>query len=216
MLFPRRIIFYVKLWPIASHRPSTMPNFTRPNAGGGRWLTACATLLVPSRQKLAWMMFWIASWANWSMICMRCSSHLAAGYEQLYLAHIRGREADVDDALHRWPESYGFLAAASIQNNSYSQAGRSIGPTGAARGFSADYSSIAAALRAGDRPLGVLTLTHHARTVWTRGPGDNLHFRKLRLGSYRKRRCTMLRRSRPMLGGTLANRPGSCQLEESG
>jgi len=31
-----------------------------------------------------------------------------------------------------------------------------------ARGFSADYSSIAAALRAGDRPLGVLTLTHHA------------------------------------------------------
>jgi serine phosphatase RsbU (regulator of sigma subunit) len=37
-----------------------------------------------------------------------------------------------------------------------------IGPTGAARGFSADYSSIAAALRAGDRPLGVLTLSHHA------------------------------------------------------
>ncbi len=35
-----------------------------------------------------------------------------------------------------------------------------IGPTGAARGYAADYSSIAAALRAGDRPLGVLTLTH--------------------------------------------------------
>jgi serine phosphatase RsbU (regulator of sigma subunit)/putative methionine-R-sulfoxide reductase with GAF domain/anti-sigma regulatory factor (Ser/Thr protein kinase) len=84
--------------------------------------------------------------------------------EQLYLAHIRGAERpDVDDALHRWPESYGFLAAALDSEQPVIRKPEDpIGPTGAARGFSADYSSIAAALRAGDRPLGVLTLTHHA------------------------------------------------------
>lgn len=84
--------------------------------------------------------------------------------EQLYLAHIRGAERpDVDDALHRWPESYGFLAAAlNSEQPVIRKPEDPIGPTGAARGFSADYSSIAAALRAGDRPLGVLTLTHHA------------------------------------------------------
>jgi serine phosphatase RsbU (regulator of sigma subunit)/putative methionine-R-sulfoxide reductase with GAF domain/anti-sigma regulatory factor (Ser/Thr protein kinase) len=84
--------------------------------------------------------------------------------EQLFLAHIRGAERpDVDDALRRWPESYGFLAAALDSEQPVIRKPEDpIGPTGAARGFSADYSSIAAALRAGDRPLGVLTLTHHA------------------------------------------------------
>jgi serine phosphatase RsbU (regulator of sigma subunit)/putative methionine-R-sulfoxide reductase with GAF domain len=83
---------------------------------------------------------------------------------QLYLAHIRGAERpEVDDALRRWPESYGFLAAALDSEQPVIRKPEDpIGPSGAARGFSADYSSIAAALRAGDRPLGVLTLTHHA------------------------------------------------------
>ena len=84
--------------------------------------------------------------------------------EQLYLAHIRGAESpDVDDALRRWPESYVFLAAALDSEQPVIRKPEDpIGPTGAARGFSADYSSVAAALRAGDRPLGVLTLSHHA------------------------------------------------------
>jgi phosphoserine phosphatase RsbU/P len=84
--------------------------------------------------------------------------------EELYLAHIHGAERpDVDDALLRWPESYGFLAAALDSGLPVIRKPEDpIGPTGGARGFSADYSSIAAALRAGDHPLGVLTLSHHA------------------------------------------------------
>jgi serine phosphatase RsbU (regulator of sigma subunit)/putative methionine-R-sulfoxide reductase with GAF domain len=84
--------------------------------------------------------------------------------EELYLAHIHGAERlDVDDALRRWPETYSFLTAALTSEQPVIRKPEDpMGPTGAARGFSADYSSIAAALRAGDRPLGVLTLTHHA------------------------------------------------------
>ena len=84
--------------------------------------------------------------------------------EQLYLAHIHGADRpDVDDALRLWPESYDFLAATLTSEQPVIRKPEDpIGPTGAARGFSADYSSIAAALRAGDQPLGVLTLSHHA------------------------------------------------------
>ncbi|MGD0750190.1 MAG: GAF domain-containing protein [Anaerolineales bacterium] len=84
--------------------------------------------------------------------------------EELYLAHIHGAERpDVDDALQRWPESYGFLSDSLTSELPVIRKPEDpIGPTGAARGFSADYSSIATALRAGDRPLGVLTLSHHA------------------------------------------------------
>jgi serine phosphatase RsbU (regulator of sigma subunit)/putative methionine-R-sulfoxide reductase with GAF domain/anti-sigma regulatory factor (Ser/Thr protein kinase) len=84
--------------------------------------------------------------------------------EELYLAHVHGAERlDVEDALHRWPDAYGFLAAALTSDQPVIRKPEDpIGPAGAARGFSADYSSIAAALRAGDRSLGVLTLTHHA------------------------------------------------------
>jgi serine phosphatase RsbU (regulator of sigma subunit) len=84
--------------------------------------------------------------------------------EQLQLAHIHGAERlDVDDALRTWPEAYGFLAAALTSDQPVIRKPEDpMGPTGAASGFSADHSSIAAALRAGDRPLGVLTLTHHA------------------------------------------------------
>ena len=84
--------------------------------------------------------------------------------DELYLAHVHGAERlDVEDALHRWPDAYGFLAGALTSDLPVIRKPEDpIGPAGAARGFSADYSSIAAALRAGDRPLGVLTLTHHA------------------------------------------------------
>jgi serine phosphatase RsbU (regulator of sigma subunit)/putative methionine-R-sulfoxide reductase with GAF domain/anti-sigma regulatory factor (Ser/Thr protein kinase) len=83
--------------------------------------------------------------------------------ENLYLAHIHGTERlEVDSALQRWPEAYGFLAATlNSEQPVVRKPEDPMGPTGAARGFSADYSSIAAALRAGDRPLGVITLTHH-------------------------------------------------------
>ena len=84
--------------------------------------------------------------------------------EELYLAHIHGAERlDVEDAIHHWPESYDYLVSTlASQQPVVRKPEDPIGPTGAARGFSADYSSISTALRAGDRPLGVLTLTHHA------------------------------------------------------
>jgi serine phosphatase RsbU (regulator of sigma subunit)/anti-sigma regulatory factor (Ser/Thr protein kinase)/putative methionine-R-sulfoxide reductase with GAF domain len=84
--------------------------------------------------------------------------------EDLYLAHIHGAERlEVDGALHRWPEARNFLTAALTSEQPVVRKPEDpIGPTGAARGFSADYSSIAASLRAGDRPLGVITLTHHS------------------------------------------------------
>ncbi|MFH1523332.1 MAG: GAF domain-containing protein [Chloroflexota bacterium] len=84
--------------------------------------------------------------------------------ENLYLAHVHGAEGlEMDRALQRWPEAYGFLAATlDVPQPVIRKPEDPIGPTGAARGFSADYSSIAAALRVGDRPLGVITLTHHA------------------------------------------------------
>jgi sigma-B regulation protein RsbU (phosphoserine phosphatase) len=83
--------------------------------------------------------------------------------EQLYLAHIHGAERlDVEDALHRWPETYDYLTATLTSEQPVIRKPEDpIGPTGAARGFSADYSCIFAALRAGDRSLGVLTLSHH-------------------------------------------------------
>ncbi len=84
--------------------------------------------------------------------------------EELYLAHIHGAERpDVDDALRRWPESYGFLSDSLTSEQPVIRKPEDpLGPSGAARGFSADYSSIATALRAGDRSLGVMTLSHHA------------------------------------------------------
>jgi serine phosphatase RsbU (regulator of sigma subunit) len=69
----------------------------------------------------------------------------------------------VEAALHRWPESYNFLIAMLTSDQPVIRKPEDpFEPTGAACGFPADYSSIAAVLRAGDRPLGVLTLTHHA------------------------------------------------------
>jgi sigma-B regulation protein RsbU (phosphoserine phosphatase) len=84
--------------------------------------------------------------------------------EQLYLAQVHGAEKpEVETAARRWPETYEFLASTlSSTDPVIRKPDDPIGPAGAARGFSADYSSIAACLRAGERPLGVLTLTHHS------------------------------------------------------
>jgi sigma-B regulation protein RsbU (phosphoserine phosphatase) len=84
--------------------------------------------------------------------------------EELYLAHVHGAERlDVEDALHHWPEAYDYLTAAlTSQQPVIRRPEDPIDPTGVACGFSADYSSIATVLRAGDVPLGVMTLSHHA------------------------------------------------------
>jgi len=83
--------------------------------------------------------------------------------DNLYLAQAHGADVmEVDNAAHRWPETYGFLSSAlSSEQPIIRKPDDPIGPTGTALGYSADYSSIAAGLRAGDRPLGVLTLSHH-------------------------------------------------------
>ena len=83
--------------------------------------------------------------------------------DNLYLAQVHGADImEVDSAAHRWPEAYGFLASAlAAEQPIIRKPDDPIGPTGTALGYSADYSSIAAGLRAGDRPLGVLTLSHH-------------------------------------------------------
>lgn len=83
--------------------------------------------------------------------------------DNLYLAQVHGADVvEVDSAAHRWPEAYAFLSSAlTSEQPIIRKPDDPIGPTGTALGYSADYSSIGAGLRAGDRPLGVLTLSHH-------------------------------------------------------
>jgi serine phosphatase RsbU (regulator of sigma subunit)/putative methionine-R-sulfoxide reductase with GAF domain/anti-sigma regulatory factor (Ser/Thr protein kinase) len=83
--------------------------------------------------------------------------------DNLFLAQAHGADIlEIDNAAHRWPEAYGFLTSAlTAEQPIVRKPDDPIGPTGTALGYSADYSSIAAGLRAGDRPLGVLTLSHH-------------------------------------------------------
>jgi sigma-B regulation protein RsbU (phosphoserine phosphatase) len=83
--------------------------------------------------------------------------------ETLFLAQVHGGNLiEIDSAAQRWPEAYQFLTAALTADQPVvRKPDDPIGPTGTAMGFSADYSSIAAGLRAGERPLGVLTLSHH-------------------------------------------------------
>jgi serine phosphatase RsbU (regulator of sigma subunit)/putative methionine-R-sulfoxide reductase with GAF domain/anti-sigma regulatory factor (Ser/Thr protein kinase) len=83
--------------------------------------------------------------------------------DNLYLAQVHGADImEVDSAAHRWPEAYGFLSSAlTSEQPIIRKPDDPIGPTGTALGYSADYSSIAVGLRAGDRPLGVITLSHH-------------------------------------------------------
>ncbi len=84
--------------------------------------------------------------------------------DELRLAHLHGAEPlEVEDARHRWPEAEDFLVSSlSAEQPTVRKPTDPIGPIGAACGYAADYSSIAAALRLGDQPLGVLTLSHHS------------------------------------------------------
>lgn len=84
--------------------------------------------------------------------------------EHLYPAHVHGANTeDIQSAAQRWPESYEFLRSVLASSEPVlRKPDDPLGPTGVASGFSADYSSIAASLSAGDRQLGVLTLSHHA------------------------------------------------------
>jgi sigma-B regulation protein RsbU (phosphoserine phosphatase) len=83
--------------------------------------------------------------------------------ENLHLAHIHGADLyEVEMAMQRWPTAASYLAEALTATEPViRKLTDPLGPTGMALGFSADYSSIAAALRVGDQPLGVLTLSHH-------------------------------------------------------
>jgi phosphoserine phosphatase RsbU/P len=83
--------------------------------------------------------------------------------DELYLAHIHGGELiEVEGALRRWPEVKAYLYdTLNASEPVIRKPTDPFGPTGIAGGFAADYSSIAVSLRVGDRPLGVLTLSHH-------------------------------------------------------
>ncbi len=84
--------------------------------------------------------------------------------EELYLAQVHGVDRmEIDGAVQRWPETMNFLKESLVAEEPVVRKPEDpIGPSGAARGFSADYSSIAAGLRSGDRYLGVITLSHHS------------------------------------------------------
>ncbi|MBN2388539.1 MAG: GAF domain-containing protein [Anaerolineales bacterium] len=83
--------------------------------------------------------------------------------DSLYLAHVRGADpVEIEAVAQRWPEAYDYLASTLVVDLPViRQPADPFGPTGTMMGYAADYSSIAAALRVGDQPLGVLTLTHH-------------------------------------------------------
>lgn len=83
--------------------------------------------------------------------------------DSLYLAHIHGADPlEAEAVVQRWPETSAYLAGAlHAETPVIRRPTDPFGPTGTALGYAADYSSIAASLRVGDRPLGVLTLSHH-------------------------------------------------------
>ncbi len=83
--------------------------------------------------------------------------------DDLTLAHLHGADREeVQEAIRFWPETKAYLATAlEAQEPTIRRPSDPIGPSGAALGFPADYSSIAVALRIGNQPVGVLTLSHH-------------------------------------------------------
>jgi phosphoserine phosphatase RsbU/P len=83
--------------------------------------------------------------------------------DELYLAKIHGADViDVEEASRNWPEAMLYLTdTLQAIEPVIRRPTDPIGPAGAACGFSADYSSVAVALRVGEQPVGVLTLSHH-------------------------------------------------------
>lgn len=80
----------------------------------------------------------------------------------LHLARAHGIEVSkIRQVVNESPQAKKFLESVMKQNSPVIRlADDPIGPLGMALGFSTDYSSIAAPLKAGDHPLGVLTLAH--------------------------------------------------------
>jgi serine phosphatase RsbU (regulator of sigma subunit)/putative methionine-R-sulfoxide reductase with GAF domain/anti-sigma regulatory factor (Ser/Thr protein kinase) len=81
----------------------------------------------------------------------------------LYLAAAHGAPAaDLERARLSWPGANEWLLSALLARQPIIRKPTdSIGPAGVAGNYSADYSNIAAPLRIGDQPLGILTLAHH-------------------------------------------------------
>ncbi|GAB4505289.1 MAG: hypothetical protein Fur0043_22840 [Anaerolineales bacterium] len=80
----------------------------------------------------------------------------------LYLASVHGCDAEaLERARLTSPDAAVAMMSALISEEPLiRQPADAIGPSGLAAGFPPDYSSIAAPLRVGDRPVGVLTLAH--------------------------------------------------------
>jgi serine phosphatase RsbU (regulator of sigma subunit)/putative methionine-R-sulfoxide reductase with GAF domain/anti-sigma regulatory factor (Ser/Thr protein kinase) len=84
--------------------------------------------------------------------------------EEMFLANIHGAEKlEVEASFQRWPESRNFMIEALAADQPVVRKPEDpMGPSGVALGYSADYSMITAVLKAGDAPLGVITLSHHS------------------------------------------------------
>ncbi|MCA2000746.1 MAG: GAF domain-containing protein [Chloroflexi bacterium] len=82
--------------------------------------------------------------------------------DELRLSAARGiNPALLEDACLANPESvYAMAQAMLLETPIIRRADEPLWPSGLAAGYANDYSSIAAPLRVGDRPLGVLTLAH--------------------------------------------------------
>jgi GAF domain-containing protein len=80
----------------------------------------------------------------------------------LYLAAADGCDGDLlEDARQGSPEaSIAMMSILISEQPVIRRPGDAMWPSGLAAGFNEDYSSIAAPLRVGDRPVGVLTLAH--------------------------------------------------------
>jgi sigma-B regulation protein RsbU (phosphoserine phosphatase) len=85
------------------------------------------------------------------------------GDEDLYLAACSNCNIEtLEKARYDHPEaSAAMMTALLAQEPLIRKQGDPLWPVGIAAGFGAEYSSIAAPLRIGDQPLGVITLAHH-------------------------------------------------------
>ncbi len=83
--------------------------------------------------------------------------------EDIHLAAVHGAPAlEIENARLSDPTASTWLTSALLARQPViRKSSDPIGPTGLAAGFNPDYSAIAAPLRIGDQPVGVLTLSHH-------------------------------------------------------
>ena len=81
----------------------------------------------------------------------------------LCLSAVHGVDANqLESTCIAFPETtYVMVDALEAEVPIIRKPGDAIGPAGLTAGFDANYSSIVAPLRVGDRPLGILTLAHH-------------------------------------------------------